>query len=366
MNSPQIESFAQLLMDSNPQYIFWKDTEGVYLGCNKLYAHFCALKSTEDIIGTSDYDYMIAKEADICIAADKEVMEKGDSLLNFEEYVTDAHNVSRWYNINKIPLKDKSGKVLGVLGTMTDITESKENKKLIEEQSLALQTHLEKLKLKNSELEEFNYIVAHDLQEPVRNILNFGGLLSKSKEYNEDYMHHIISGAERMSALLEALLTYYVMGTQEKEMEEVSLKEVVETAVDQVRLKVEENAAEIHIGDLPIIKGYKVELISLFQNLIDNAIKYKEDSRTCKVSITTLADEPSFVKIQVEDNGIGMESDHIASARKIFQRLQSKQEVGGTGIGLSICSKVMNIHNGKLEIESQVGEGSKILLTFKK
>ena len=87
----QREDFAQLLMDSNPQYIFWKDINGVYLGCNKLYASFCNLKDTEQIVGTVDYDYMDKAEADICIAADKEVINSGQSILNFEEYVTDAH-----------------------------------------------------------------------------------------------------------------------------------------------------------------------------------------------------------------------------------------------------------------------------------
>ena len=361
-----IESFAQLLMDSNPQYIFWKDVEGAYLGCNKLYAQFCALDSTQEIIGTSDYDYMKKEEADICIAADKEVMQNGNSLLNFEEYVTDAHGISRWFNINKIPLKDKEGNVMGVLGTMTDITEAKRNKELIEKQALALEAHVLDLETKNKELENFNYIVAHDLQEPIRNISNFATLLSKSKEYNEEFLGYIVAGSNRMGALLDALLQYYVMGKQDKEKELIDLREIVALAIEQQQAHIDTTTADIIIEDLPSIHGYKVELVSLFQNLISNSIKYRDENKPCQLRIYSMEDTDHSLKIVVEDNGVGMESHQTELAKKIFQRLHTNHSIKGTGIGLAICTKAMHLHSGNLEIKSQPQEGTKVILTFRK
>lgn len=125
----KIELFAQLLMDSNPQYIFWKDVKGTYLGCNKLYAYFCDIPKPADIVGTTNYDYMKAEEAKVCLEADAEILKNGNAMLNFEEYVTNANGESKWYNINKVPLKDINNKVIGILGTMEDVTEKNAIKK---------------------------------------------------------------------------------------------------------------------------------------------------------------------------------------------------------------------------------------------
>lgn len=365
-NKTQIESFAQLLMDSNPQYIFWKDVNGHYLGCNKLYADFCNLESTEAIIGTNDGDYFNKSEASTCGSADKAVMAKGDSLLNFEEYITDYKNVGRWFNINKIPLKDKAGVVVGVLGTMTDITEIKNKNKLIEKQSITLKKQLAELQSKNKELEEFNYIVAHDLQEPIRNIHNFGGLISKTQKYDEESMSHILTNSKRMSSLLDALLSYYVMGTQEKEKEEVDLNKLVNNTTTLLDAKYSEFEYKVTIESLPTIEGYKEELVSLFQNIMSNSIKYRDPERDCHIQIFTKEETDKTVKICIEDNGIGIEKEYIEKALRIFQRLHQKDCIEGTGIGLSICSKVMKLHDGKMELLSAKDKGTQVILTFNK
>lgn len=362
----QIEDFAQLLMDSNPQYIFWKDIDSVYLGCNQLYADFFGLQNTNDIVGTTDHDYMIHEEAEVCISADKEVMDDGNALLNFEEQVQDRNKNLRWFNINKIPLKDKQGNVVGVLGTMEDITEYKRNKKVIEEQSEILEYQLKKLTSKNKELEEFNYIVAHDLQEPVRNISNFGKLIAQKKEYNEEFMSYVLNGAERISSLLDALLSYYVIGNQKRKVEQIDLDKVINESLQQLKSKFNHIDYAVEIVDLPVISGVKVELVSLFQNLISNSIKYRDQNRKCQILISNIESDEKHIKICIEDNGIGMEQEQTERAIKIFQRLHNNKDIAGTGIGLSICTKIMALHSGSLTIESTVSEGTKVHLTFKK
>ncbi|MEM6630458.1 MAG: ATP-binding protein [Bacteroidota bacterium] len=362
--SSQIESFAQLLMDSNPQYIFWKDINSVYLGCNKLYAEFFDLEETRDIIGTTDYDYMTREEAAVCIAADREVMEKGSSVLNFEENVTDFLGRSRWFSINKIPLKDKAGKVLGVLSTMEDITEAKRDKELIQQQSQALEAHVKELETKNKELENFNYIVAHDLQEPIRNISNFASLLDRTQTYNKEFMGYILAGAERMSAQLDDLLQYYVMGRQDKEAEPANLWEIVNLAIGQQKTHIEASCAEVTVEDLPIVEGYKSELVSLFQNLISNAVKYRDTDRPCKVKVYVREKCAQRIQVAIEDNGVGMEPSQTELAKQIFKRLHNNPQIKGTGIGLAICTKVMQFHKGSLDIQSQPQEGTTIILTF--
>lgn len=363
LENSQIQAFAQLLMDCNPQFIFWKDIDGVYLGCNKLYANFCGLENTEQIIGTTDYKYMRKEEAEICIKADNEVIKQGNALLNFEEYVTDAHNVSRWFNINKVPLKNIEGEVLGVLGTMTDITEAKNDKKLIEEQSKVLQKSINELKIKNKELENFNFIVAHDLKEPILNISNFSNLLKSQKSYNEEYINYIIGAVDRMRSLLDALLSYFVMG-DENEMVKVNLNEIVNLAIQNQLSKIQEEAVEIETSDLPSFLGYKAELVSLFQNVISNSIKYRDLSRSSKIKISSIQKGANNFQVIIEDNGIGMKQEHTELAKKIFQRLHNNKSIKGTGVGLAICTKVMHLHRGSLDIQSTLGEGTKVILNF--
>lgn len=364
MTNTIIEDFAQLLMDSNPQYIFWKNKEGVYLGCNQKYADFCNLENTDIIIGTTDYDYMDEKEASICIAADKEVMSQGDALLNFEEYVTNAKGVARWYNINKVPLKNDLGEVVGVLGTMTDVTELKEKNSIIENQAEALKQKIEELELKNKELEEFAYISAHDLQEPLRNISNFSELLEQTKSYDSEFVNNIIVSSKRMSALLKALLKYAVVDQQKSKMLAVDLNGIVEKTLAILDGNFRDSKFTISYDQLPTIYGYPERLISLFQNLIANAIKYRAADRDCHISISVTERNEKTIILCVEDNGIGFDNKYNEKVLKIFQRLPTKKGVDGMGVGLAICAKIMKMHKGKISIESEKGTCTKVFLAF--
>lgn len=365
VEATSIEQFSQLLMDSNPQYIFWKDINGVYLGCNKLYAHFCNLASTDAIIGTSDYDYMKAEEAAICLQADKEVMDTGDSILNFEEFVTDAHGVPRWYTINKVPLKDQVGKIVGVLGTMTDVTELKIKNRIIEEQTKSLSEKLEELETKNRELEEFAYAAAHDLQEPLRNITMFSNLLDKKQSLDNDFLEHILINSKRMGLLVNGLLSYSIIGQKSSQQEMVSLNEIVENVLGLMQINIEESKAEVSVKKLPNIPGYKLELVSLFQNLLSNSLKYSDPEKGCKVKISFYEETDSHITICHKDNGIGFDQKYAQKVFEIFKRLKL-DKYSGVGIGLSICAKIVRLHSGQIWCESEQDNGTKFYLKFPK
>lgn len=377
----KIELFAQLLMDSNPQYIFWKDVNGVYLGCNKLYAYFCDIPSTADIVGTTDYDYMKPEEAKVCLAADAEILRQGDAMLNFEEYVTNAHGESHWYNINKVPLRDINDEVIGILGTMEDVTEKKQNLKIIEETTELLRIKNDLLNHKNDELqkyiesnmqlENFAYVTSHDLRGPLRTIMGFAQLLNKKYADGLDeqplmYLSHIIKSSQSMSKLVEDLLNFSKVSTEEHKIESIDLQELL----NDIKLSLDNtiqaaNAQVIFKNIPPTIQANRTKIKQLFQNLIANAIKFHKPDVTPEVVIDCELQE-EFWKFSVQDNGIGISKANQHQIFSIFKRFHTEKEHDGTGIGLSLCKKIVEQHGGEIYLESKLRKGTTFYFTIVK
>lgn len=373
----QIEDFAQLLMDSNPQYIFWKDIHGVYLGCNKLYAYFCNLDSTTQIIGTTDFDYMNEEEAKICIAADQEVIKSGNSLLNFEEFVTNAHGESRWYSINKIVLKNQAGESVGVLGTMTDVTEIKAKNLIIERQAEELQERINalkhvnsKLELANIDLEQFAFSLSHDLQEPLRMIGGFAGLLEKKfspviKEEGNKYIRFIKEGISRMSSLISQILAYSKVDQMEIGYKHTPLQPMLDEVLKDLKGIIDQKQARVNIH-LPTqeVLCQPARLKMLFQNLVSNGIKFNEaDVPTVDINYEETETEWMF---SVADNGIGINQHYKDTIFKPFKRLHSKDEFPGHGIGLSLCKRIAFLHQGSIHFLANESGGTTFSVTISK
>lgn len=377
----KIELFAQLLMDSNPQYIFWKDINGVYLGCNKLYAYFCDIPSPTDIIGTTDYDYMKPEEAKVCLAADAEILRQGDAMLNFEEYVTNAHGESNWYNINKVPLWDINDEVIGILGTMEDVTEKKENLKIIEETTQLLKIKNELLNHKNDELqkyiesnmqlENFAYVTSHDLRGPLRTIMGFAQLLDKKHSEVLDqqaqmYLSHIIKSSQSMSKMVEDLLNFSKVATEEYEMESIDLQELLNDIKLSLDNSIQTVNAQVIFRNIPLtIQANHTKMKQLFQNLIANAIKFGKPGISPEVIIDCESKE-AFWKFSVQDNGIGISKANQHQIFSIFKRFHTEKEHDGTGIGLSLCKKIAEQHGGEIYLESELRKGTTFYFTIAK
>ena len=239
-----------------------------------------------------------------------------------------------------------------------------------------LEQNVKELNRSNSELEQFAYVASHDLQEPLRKLRTFGNMIQLkekdrlSPEGNELLERMQFFGA-RMQRLIEDLLTFSRMINKEKETFPVDLNRLI-ADVKNTMLDINRNK-EILIQwvSLPVVSGYEFQLIQLFQNLISNSIKYSKTGEKIRIDITSkiisgnlipnVLDRDRnavFYKISVIDNGIGFENEYSEKIFNIFQRLHGKSEYEGTGIGLAICKRVVENHNGYINASSQPGQGT--------
>ncbi len=225
----------------------------------------------------------------------------------------------------------------------------------------ALEKAVTELRRSNQELEQFAYVSSHDLQEPLRKIASFCNLLeSRYAEQLDEranvYLHYIVDGAMRMQALVNDLLLYSRVTTRGMEFALTDTNDVLQEALANLDVAVAESNACVTHDLLPTAYGDTKQLARLFQNLIGNAIKYRgEDPPEVHVSVLKKGDEWVF---SVRDNGIGIAPEYAERIFVIFQRLHTREEYGGTGIGLSVCKKIVERHGGRIWVESEEGCGA--------
>ncbi|MBB1286940.1 CHASE3 domain-containing protein [Flavisolibacter sp. BT320] len=236
------------------------------------------------------------------------------------------------------------------------------------------------LELSNRELEQFTYIASHDLKEPLRKIMTYTSLVLHEKNSQSleetQRLQKISSFAERMQNLLDDLLLYSHTGQSETAIEDVDLNAVVEEAMQNLSEEIEETGAEIKMGHLPMIKGIPYQLRQLFQNLVSNSLKYRQQERrpviTIESSVVTekaLGNKPhkvsgQYVRLLFCDNGIGFNQAYADKVFRLFQRLHTTEDYKGTGIGLTICKKVVDNHHGFIQAHGAVNEGATFEIFF--
>lgn len=178
-----------------------------------------------------------------------------------------------------------------------------------------------------------------------------------------EFIGYAVDGATRMQALINDLLTYSRVGRQDHQRERLPLKSIVERALSNLGAALEETGATVRTGDLPTVLGDASQLMRLFQNLIGNALKFRGE-RTPEIAVAAEPGDDGFWIVSVSDNGIGIEPRHVDRVFAIFQRLHSRQEYPGTGIGLSVCRRIVERHGGSIWVESVPGEGSSFRFTL--
>ncbi len=225
------------------------------------------------------------------------------------------------------------------------------------------------LKRSNKDLEQFAYIASHDLQEPLRTVSAFVDILGKKSEKgldeeNKQITSYIQQGVDRMSSLIHSLLIFSLIGKEGHQFEEVDLNIVVNEKVHDLARYIKEHNADVLISSLPSIVCRKEEIATVFYNLILNGIKFnKSDAPSVTINCQELENHWEF---QVTDNGIGIPKNYQEQIFEIFKRLHGKGEYEGTGIGLSVCNKIINKHHGLLTVDSQEGRGSTFTFTIDK
>lgn len=259
--------------------------------------------------------------------------------------------------ISLSPLETEEGVL--VSAAIRDITERKKAE-VIRQRALEME-------VKNKELEQFAYVASHDLQEPLRTITSFIDLLRKKFEGNHDektekYFKFITDASNRMKSLITGLLDYSRIGKSGKLEKIHSSKLIKEIKIDLSRLLTESKAV-IKYSRLPMISGYPIELKLLFQNLITNAIKFSKKGGVPEIFINASKKNGQW-EFSVQDNGIGIDNAYFDKIFAIFQRLHLPSEYEGTGIGLAHCQKIVQLHGGKIWVESQLGKGSTFYFTL--
>jgi PAS domain S-box-containing protein len=249
---------------------------------------------------------------------------------------------------------DERGVIKGIRSTILDITER-------ERMEVALRQKTEELARSNEDLQQFAYVASHDLQEPLRMVTSYVQLLAKryggklDVDANE-FIDFAVDGAIRMRKLINDLLTYSRVGMQGKELSATDSEEVLAESVNDLKVTIEENGALVTHDPLPTVMADRPQLGQLFQNLIGNAIKFRRDEPP-RIHISASRNGNGWT-FSVKDNGIGIAPEYSERIFIIFQRLHSRQEYAGTGIGLAICKKIVERHGGHIWVESEVGKGA--------
>ena len=267
--------------------------------------------------------------------------------------------------------KDGFGEVVGVFAAARDITEIKKAEEELREYWESLEElvklRTEELAKSNADLKQFTYVTSHDLREPLRMISSFLQLLERrykdqlDQDANE-FIAYAVEGAQRLDNMIMDLLEYSRVANKEIQFRDVDLEHVVQQIMLNLNILINENRASITYDPLPIIRGDRNQMILLFQNLISNSIKYRREEAP-RIHISSGKDEDNFVFV-VEDNGMGIDPQHLERIFTIFQRLHNHQEYEGSGIGLSIAQRIVHQHGGEIWAESEPGKGSTFQFTM--
>jgi PAS domain S-box-containing protein len=272
------------------------------------------------------------------------------------EYRLRRHDGSyRWFVARGVPICDDNGQIRQWLGSSTDVDDLKRTDAA--------------LRRSNEELQQFAYVAAHDLQEPLRNIANSVGFIKRFHLSNFDqtatkWVDFSVEGAQRMHDMIKDLLTYSraVDGTEAPE-QPVDANEAVETALANLARAITASGAHIEVGPLPHVQVLETHLVQIFQNLIANALKYRKKNVRPEVRISA-SRNGADLQFSVIDNGMGFHPEYSERIFGVFKRLHSRDEYPGNGIGLAICTRITAHYGGRIWAESQSGQGAAFHFAF--
>jgi PAS domain S-box-containing protein len=289
------------------------------------------------------------------------IVESGEPAVYEKEYIRkDGSRVP--IEVTAFLVRDTDNKPRGLAAFVKDITERRQAQE-------SLQQTIADLQRSNSELEEFAYVASHDLQEPLRAV---GGCVQvlqrrygdKLDNRADELISHAVEGASRMQNLINDLLAYSRVGTRGKSFEQVDCNRIVADVLRSLQISIRESGAQVHVEELPTLLADGGQLTQVFQNLLANAIKFRgQETPQIAIDARQMDDDWLFA---VRDNGIGIEPQYFERIFVMFQRLHTRTEYSGTGIGLAICKKIVERHGGRIWIESAKDRGTTFYFTLPK
>lgn len=357
----QERNLLRTLIDSLPDYIYIKDVGSRFVMNNAAHLRLLRAKRQDEVYGKTDHDIFPPDLADSYLRDERGVMESGQPLVNRDESVLTEAGERRWVLTTKVPLKNAEGESVGVVGVGRDITARKQMAEQLESHARLLEQANADLSARNQELDEFTYVASHDLQEPLRKLISFSDVLREDLDAGDMQgvtraANTISSAARRMKTLVEDLLALSRSGRQSMHWQEVDLGECLAMALDVLEVRIAEEKAEIEVQPLPTVYGDRNLLAQLFQNLIGNALKFHGDAPPW-ITFTVEPDGDDWI-VGIRDNGIGINPEYAEQIFAPFKRLHGRGQYEGTGIGLAICRKIVERHEGRIWVEPAHGGGS--------
>lgn len=373
-------NLLQSILNTIPVRVFWKDRNLNYLGCNQPFALDAGLTGTDRIAGKSDFDLGWQDRIEQYRKDDLEVISTGRSKYNYEEPLATSDGRRICLLTSKVPLLGADGSIRGVLGTYQDITERKQAEE-------ARELLLKELQSKNEELQSIVFIASHDLRSPLVNIRGFAGELEKSFEdicriLNEaglseellkklsvflesdipESLRFIDISGRKMEVLLNGLLRLSRISTTQIIPVTVNMDQLLGGILGGLGFKIRENNIDITVeGELPSCRGDLTLINQVFTNLIDNAVKYRDLRRPCRIRIRGRKEDGQSV-YEIEDNGIGIAAEHQQKVFDIFHQLNPG--AGGDGLGLTIVRRILNRQNGTIRLVSELGTGTTVYVAL--
>jgi light-regulated signal transduction histidine kinase (bacteriophytochrome) len=262
--------------------------------------------------------------------------------------------------------RNEAGEILGIFAAAREITERKEAEELRRAHN-KLKKRTAELARSNADLKQFAYVASHDLQEPLRAVVSYLQLLErryagKLDEKADKYIIHAVEGGLRMQGLINDLLAYSRVETLGKKLQVVDVERVVDDALRNLRVAIRENDAVITRDPMPALRADQIQLTQVFQNLVANAIKFRREAPP-EIHIGAQPQDDGW-RFSVTDNGIGIDMKHADRIFVIFQRLHTRRAYEGTGIGLAICKRIIERHDGQMWVESELEKGSIFYFTL--
>jgi PAS domain S-box-containing protein len=371
------EEKFRVLADSMPQLIWTADPLGHLQFHSKSMDEYSGL--TAEQLEDGGWSMIVhPADNDMSTAHWKQAIETGETF--FVQHRLRKHDGTyRWQLSRGVPQRDLEGNIHMWVGTSTDIHDNRlfidKLESQIQERTKALQRTNDDLRKTNGELAQFAYVASHDLQEPLRKIQTFASRLMDIEykvmsDKGKDYFTRIQSSARNMQQLIEDLLSFSRTSNNGDQLfEPIDLSAVLQRAKEQLSEQIERKQAVINSDPLPTLSGISFQVEQLFTNLLNNALKFSTPSVKPVINVQiapqpVMVDNLPYHKISISDNGIGFDPQFNERIFQVFQRLHGRNQYEGTGIGLAICKKIMDNHQGFITAESKQGEGATFTLHF--